>query len=104
MIIQTTVVSIPGVTHKNATVKTPLHFCYLTNLRFCFSLVAELSDCDQQVITIYQGVHHSRHNESGEHIEDGVLFDEHGCHDDRRSQNQGSDADALFLLEAFTQI
>lgn len=102
MIIQTTVVSIPGVTHKNATVKTPLHFCYLTNLRFCFSLVAELSDCDQQVVTIYQGVHRSRHNESGEHIEDGVLFDEHGCHDDRRSQNQGSDADALFLLEAFT--
>ena len=31
-----------------------------------------------------------------------MLFDEHGRHDDRRSQNQGSDADALFLLEAFT--
>ena len=107
MIIQTTVMSIPGVAHKKC--NGVIHRCIfyfkklnsLTDLRFCFSLVAELSDCDQQVVTIYQGVHHSRHNESSEHIEDGVLFDEHGRQDDRRSQNQGSDADALFLLEAF---
>ena len=80
----------------------PLHFLsqeiqFLNRSAVLLFLVAELSDCDQQVVTIYQGVHRSRHNESGEHIEDGVLFDEHGRHDDRRSQNQGSDADALFF-------
>lgn len=106
MIIQTTVVSIPGVTHKKCNGESHRCIFYLKklnaliDLRFCFSLVAELSDCDQQVVTIYQGIHYRCHNESGEYIEDRVLFDEHGRQDDRRSQNQGSDADALFLLEA----
>ena len=100
MIIQTKAVSIPGITHKKCNGEFAVAFFILTDLRFCFSFITELSDCDQQVITIYQGVHYSRHNESGEHIEDRVLFDEHGRQDDRRSQDQGSDADALFLLEA----
>ena len=73
----------------------------LADLRFCFSLVAELSDSDQQVVTIYQCVHHSRHDEGSKHIKYGMLFDEHGCHDDRRSQDQGTDADAFSLLKAF---
>ena len=106
MIIQTTAVSIPGVTHKKCNGESHRCIFYLKklnvliDLRFCFSLVAELSDCNQQVVTIYQGIHYCCHNESSEYIEDGVLFDEHGRQDDRRSQNQGSDADALFLLEA----
>ena len=30
-----------------------------------------------------------------------MLFDEHGCHNNGDSQDQGTDADALFLLKAF---
>lgn len=73
----------------------------LADLRFCFSLISELSDSDQQIITIYQCVHHSRHDECGKHIKYGMLFDEHGCHNNGDSQDQGTDADALFLLKAF---
>lgn len=68
--------------------------------RFCFSLIAELSDSDQQIITIYQRVHHSRHDESSKHIKYGMLFDEHGCHNNGDSQDQGTDADAFFLLQS----
>ena len=107
MIIQTTVVSIPGVTHKKCNGESHRCIFYLKklnvliDLRFCFSLIAELSDSDQQIITIYQRVHHSRHDESSKHIKYGMLFDEHGCHNNGDSQDQGTDADALFLLKAF---
>ena len=30
-----------------------------------------------------------------------MLFDEHGCHNNGDSQDQGTDADAFFLLKAF---
>ena len=76
----------------------------LADLRFCFSLISELSDSDQQIITIYQCVHHSRHDESGKHIKYGMLFDEHGCHNNGDSQDQGTDADALFLLKAWQSV
>lgn len=76
----------------------------LADLRFCFSLIAELSDSDQQIITIYQRVHHSRHDESSKHIKYGMLFDEHGCHNNGDSQDQGTDADAFFFSKHLLRI
>ena len=71
------------------------------NLRFRFFLVAELPDSDQQIITVYQCVHHSCHDECSEHIKYRVLLDEHGRHNNGDSKDQGTDTDALFLLKAF---
>lgn len=54
---------------------------------------------DEYIGMIYDTVHHSRHDKSGGHVEDGMLFDKHGRQDDRHTQNQGAGADTLILFQ-----
>ena len=79
----------------------PLNIFVFFTKPFVLHIIAKSLDGIFRCLAIGDGVEYQCHEQSGHHVEDGVLFDEYGCQDDAAHQGEGTVFDQLVVAKVF---